>query len=48
MPVLEQLVEPPADHRVHPLPHVLAQHRIAPPRRELSHADPHDVLVLAL
>lgn len=40
MPVPEQLVEPPVDHRVHTLRHVLAQHRIAPPCRELSRADP--------
>jgi hypothetical protein len=40
VPVPEQLVEPPVDHRVHTLLHVLAQHRIAPPRRELSRADP--------
>ncbi|MET8439091.1 hypothetical protein ABZV61_41830, partial [Streptomyces sp900116325] len=39
VPVPEQLVDPPVDHRVHTLFHVLAQHRIAPPRCGLSRAD---------
>lgn len=43
VPVPQQFVQPPVDHRVHALLHVLAQHRVAPSRRELSRADPSEL-----